>query len=88
MACMEQAPIAAAARETEWRCDHCGKLLGHLTDGRLRLRLGRGHEYLVGFPATTVCRGCRGLNEVVAASSVTTPLTRARARRATPVPER
>lgn len=49
--------------ETEWRCRHCGKLLGVLRDGRLHLRFTRGHEYLVGFPATGVCRGCRTLNE-------------------------
>lgn len=50
--------------EKEWRCSRCGKLLGVLRDGRLHLRFARGHEYLVGFPATSVCRGCRTLNEL------------------------
>ena len=48
----------------EWRCTGCRKLLGVLHDGRLHLRFARGHEYLVGFPATSVCRGCRKLNEL------------------------
>ncbi len=50
--------------EREWRCARCKKLLGILHDGRLHLRFARGHEYLVGFPATSVCRGCRTLNEL------------------------
>jgi len=50
--------------ETEWRCSQCNKLLGVLRDGRLHLRFARGHEYLVGFPATSVCRTCRTLNEL------------------------
>jgi len=50
-------------KEHEWRCRHCGKLLGIVRDGRLHLRFARGHEYLVGFPVTSVCRGCRTLNE-------------------------
>jgi phage FluMu protein Com len=50
--------------DKEWRCTRCGKLLGLLRDGRLHLRFARGHEYLVGFPATSVCRGCRTLNEL------------------------
>lgn len=48
----------------EWRCTSCGKLLGVLNRDRLHIRFARGHEYLVGFPATTVCRGCRTLNEL------------------------
>lgn len=48
----------------DWRCTRCNKLLGILREGRLHLRLARGHEYLVGFPATSVCRGCRTLNEL------------------------
>jgi hypothetical protein len=48
----------------EWRCPRCGKLLGVMRDGRLHLRFTRGHEYLVGFPTTGICRGCRTLNEV------------------------
>jgi phage FluMu protein Com len=50
--------------EKEWRCSSCGKKLGSLRDGRLHLKFARGHEYLVGFPATSVCRGCRTLNEI------------------------
>jgi hypothetical protein len=53
----------------EWRCTSCGKLLGVLRDGRLHLRFARGHEYLVGFPATSVCRACRALNECDHATS-------------------
>lgn len=55
--------------DKEWRCTSCGKLLGLLRDGRLHLRFARGHEYLVGFPATSVCRGCRTLNELNEAKS-------------------
>ncbi len=51
-------------KEIEWRCPRCGKLLGILRDGRLHLRFARGHEFLVGFPATGVCRGCSTLNEL------------------------
>jgi hypothetical protein len=50
--------------EQEWRCSRCGKLLGVVCEGRLHLRFARGHEYLVGFPATCVCRSCRTLNEL------------------------
>ncbi len=57
--------------DKEWRCARCGKLLGLLRDGRLHLRFARGHEYLVGFPATSVCRGCRTLNEVNEAKAAT-----------------
>lgn len=52
--------------EREWRCTHCGKLLGLFEGERLHIRFARGHEYLVGFPATSVCRSCRTLNEVSA----------------------
>jgi phage FluMu protein Com len=57
--------------EKEWRCSRCAKLLGLLRDGRLHLRFARGHEYLVGFPATSVCRGCRTLNELNEAKATT-----------------
>jgi len=67
---MNQAPVDSLNSEHEWRCCECGKLLGHLHDGRLYVRLARGHTYLVGFPVTTVCRGCRALNELAAASSL------------------
>ena len=46
------------AHNPEWRCTRCDKLLGVCRDGRMHLRFARGHEYLVGFPAQTTCRGC------------------------------
>jgi phage FluMu protein Com len=67
--------------ETEWRCRHCGKLLGVLRDGRLHLRFTRGHEYLVGFPTTGVCRGCRTLNEVSDPTAIPKPTSALAARR-------
>jgi len=48
----------------EWRCKRCGKVLGRLVGGRLHIRFARGHQYIVGFPATSVCRSCRTLNEL------------------------
>lgn len=48
----------------EWRCSGCGKLLGVIEDGRLRIHVSRGHQYIVGLPASAVCRGCRTLNEI------------------------
>ena len=48
----------------EWRCTRCGKLLGVLEGPRLHIRFARGNEYIVGFPATSVCRSCRTLNEL------------------------
>ena len=55
--------------ERDWRCTRCEKLLGVLRDGRLHLKFARGHEYLVGLPVTSVCRGCRALNEIVDAKA-------------------
>lgn len=51
-------------REREWRCSRCGKRIGVIQGDRLHIRSVRGHEYLVGFPATCVCRNCRTLNEL------------------------
>lgn len=48
----------------EWRCDECGKLLGCRKGRRLHIRFSRGHEYLVGYPVTGICRGCQTMNEV------------------------
>lgn len=48
----------------EWRCRCCNKLLGLLEGDRLHIRFARGHEYIVGVPATSVCRSCRTLNEI------------------------
>ena len=56
----------------QWRCTRCGKLLGLFEGKRLHIRFARGHEYLVGFPATSVCRGCRTLNEVPARKTMST----------------
>ena len=50
--------------EREWRCMRCKRLLGLFKGKRLHIRFARGHQYLVSFPATSVCRGCRTLNEV------------------------
>lgn len=48
---------------TEWRCTRCNRLLGIFQDGRLHIQFARGHKYLVGVPATSVCRSCQTLNE-------------------------
>ena len=50
--------------EREWRCTSCAKLLGVCRDGQMHLRFARGHEYLVGFPVVSTCRGCGSLNKV------------------------
>jgi phage FluMu protein Com len=49
----------------EWRCKQCDKVLGVVEGGRLHIQFARGHQYIVGFPATSVCRGCRTLNELI-----------------------
>jgi len=54
----------AVTEENEWRCSRCGKLLGRLLDGQLHLRFARNHEYIVGLPATAMCRGCGTLNRL------------------------
>lgn len=51
----------------EWRCVGCDKLLGVIRGGRLHIRFARGHQYVVGLPASTVCGKCNALNEVTAA---------------------
>ena len=50
--------------KSEWRCMRCGKLLGILKGTHLHICFARGHQYIVGVPATTVCRDCRTLNEL------------------------
>jgi phage FluMu protein Com len=62
--------IGKLTGEREWRCTRCGKLLGHLLDGRLHLQIARGRAYLVGFPATTACTGCRAMNELATANAL------------------
>lgn len=50
----------------QWRCKGCGNLLGILDGNRIEIRFARGHQYLVGFPVTCVCRDprCNTLNEI------------------------
>jgi len=48
----------------QWRCRRCGKLLGIVEQNRLHIQFARGHQYFVGMPATSVCRGCKTLNEL------------------------
>lgn len=55
----------------QWRCSRCGKLLAVVRGDRLHISFARGHEYLVGFPATTACRHCKTLNEIDDESTVT-----------------
>lgn len=50
----------------DWRCTGCGKLLGIRRDRLMHLSFARGHEYLVGYPATAICRGCGTLNQATA----------------------
>jgi hypothetical protein len=50
--------------ERDWRSTRYGKPLGLFEGDRLHIRLARGHEYLVGFPATSVCRSCRTASDV------------------------
>jgi hypothetical protein len=52
---------------SDWRCTRCGKLLGLCQGDRLHLRFAQGHEYIVSFPASSICRGCGTLNEKSAA---------------------
>lgn len=63
----------------QWRCTQCGKLLGVIEGARLQIRFARGHQYVVGLPATSVCRGCRTLNEVPARDNIDTETTLTRA---------
>jgi hypothetical protein len=42
----------------------CGKLLGRLKGERLQIQFARGHQYVVGLPVSSVCRGCSTLNEL------------------------
>lgn len=46
----------------QWRCTGCQRLLGFIRDGRLHVRLRRGHEYLTSLPATASCSGCGTMN--------------------------
>jgi gamma-glutamyl-gamma-aminobutyrate hydrolase PuuD len=53
-------------KTNDWHCSNtnCGKKLGISLNGRMHLKFARGHEYLVGFPVTCICRGCQTLNEL------------------------
>jgi len=63
-------PLGKLTCDQEWRCNQCGRLLGQLLDGRLHLQIARGRAYLVGFPVTTACLGCRALNELATANAL------------------
>ena len=51
----------------DWRCTHCGALLGRIRDRELHVRFGRRHEYVTALPASCTCVGCGSLNRVKAA---------------------
>jgi hypothetical protein len=56
-------PDRPSPRRSEWRCTRCAKLLGVIRPGgRVHLRFGRSHEYIVGYPVVATCRGCGTLN--------------------------
>jgi hypothetical protein len=48
----------------QWRCSTCEKLLGIRRGSRVHISFSRGHEYLVGLPASATCRDCHTLNEL------------------------
>jgi len=48
----------------EWRCSHCGKLLGRRTGRRFHIRSSSSHEYLTPFPVLAICKWCRTRNEI------------------------
>lgn len=59
-------PNRAAGSPADWSCSCCGKLLGVRRSDLMHISFARGHEYLVGFPATATCRGCGTLNQATA----------------------
>lgn len=61
---MANVPSGEPAGGRQWRCSRCRKLLAIVRGDRLHISFARGHEYLVGFPATTACRHCKTLNEI------------------------
>ncbi len=63
-------PKSSACASDNWRCVGCGKLLGTIEAGRLHIRFARGHQYIVGIPATVICRGCGTLNELTSTKEV------------------
>lgn len=62
----DNADIRSTTSNSQWRCKRCDKLLGVCMDGQMHLRLGRAHEYLVGYPVVATCRGCGTLNHATA----------------------
>jgi hypothetical protein len=52
--------------KNDWRCKRCRKLLGVIEGERIHIQFSRGHQYIVGAPATSVCRNCQTLNELPA----------------------
>ncbi|MFC1610837.1 hypothetical protein ACFL6C_07755 [Myxococcota bacterium] len=63
-------PNRSSHASDDWRCICCDKLLGAIEAGRLHIRFARGHQYIVGIPATVICRGCGTLNELTPAKEV------------------
>jgi DNA-directed RNA polymerase subunit RPC12/RpoP len=51
-------------RDENWLCTHCGKKLGITRNGRMHVKIARGHEYFAGFPVTGICGRCGTLNEL------------------------
>lgn len=49
------------SRNAEWRCDHCGKLLGKAKGGQMHI-LRKPFELFASFPVTARCPGCTRLN--------------------------
>lgn len=45
----------------EWRCDHCGKLLGKTKGSQIHI-LRKPAEFFASFPVTAKCPGCGRLN--------------------------
>lgn len=56
---------ALSKPQRDWRCTRCFKLLGKYEGDRLRLRFGRDYQYDCALPATSVCRCCGTLNELL-----------------------
>ncbi|GHC66399.1 hypothetical protein [Neogemmobacter tilapiae] len=55
--------ISPVQNHRDWRCKHCRKMLGVCRDGRMHLRFGGGHDYLVSLPVRTICPDCKTLNQ-------------------------
>jgi hypothetical protein len=51
-----------AVTNFEWRCTHCGTLLGVELRGRMHLKY-KSAQYVVTGPVRAVCRRCETTNE-------------------------